>query len=568
MGSIPAKRSSQNRAAANSLLVLGALAVGGFVVLLLLLGWASRLTGGGVVVGKGLDADAGTITMVLNSDAPELNSTRSLDAVSRFILGHVMEGLLIHDEHNELTGGVAERWELRSDGATFFLRSNARWSDGQPVTAHDFVFAWKKGLDPENASKYAFLLYPIKNAEAINTGKLPLAALGARAIDDQTLEVELERPLPYFLKIVTTEPYLPVREDFYQSRNGRYGADAADMLYNGSYVLSRWVHGARLKMEKNPMYWNADSIRLNGIDIPYLTPDTGTGLNLFSDGNVAVAGSTNGIPPDGLKRALQAGWAIHRMNDGSIWYLNFNHRAGHITSNRNFRKALQHVVDNNTLVNRALKVPGYTPSPSLFPAWVRGVDGLFRQEYPPPEITIDVAKAREYLELARQELGLESWPPISLLTQDTEVALKSAEYFQGLFKQTLGLEILVDPQIFKQRLAKVEAGDFEMAIYGWGPDYDDPMTFGDLFASWNPNNAGKYNNPEYDRWVAVAQKSLDARERMQAFAEIQRIVSDDAVILPNYERGQMFLVDPRLKGVIRRAIGTDPDFTHAYIEAP
>ncbi len=253
------------------------------------------------------------------------------------------------------------------------------------------------------------------------------------------------------------------------------------------------------------------------------------------------------------------------MNDGGLWYLNFNHRPGRITANRNFRKALQYVVDNNTLVNRALKMPGYTPTPSLFPSWLRGTHGLFRQEHPPPEIRIDVEKAREYLELARRELGFDTWPPISLLTQDTEVALKSAEYFQGLFRQTLGLEIRVDPQIFKQRLAKVEAGDFEMAIYGWGPDYDDPMTFGDLFASWNPNNGGKYNNPEYDRWVEVAQNSLDTEERMQAFAEIQRIVIDDAVILPNYERGQMFLVDPRLKGVIRRAIGTDPDFSHAYI---
>lgn len=557
---------SQSKAAGRSLLVLAALAVAGFVVLLLVLGWLSRITGSGAISATGLDVEAGTVTMVLNSDAPELNSTRSLDAISNFILGHIKEGLVQLDEHNELTGGVAERWELRADGATFYLRADARWSDGKPVTAHDFVFAWRKGLDPQNASKYAFLLYPVKNAEAINFGKLPIDALGARAVDDRTLEVTLERPLPYFLKIATTAPYLPVREDFYLSRDGRYGANAEDMLYNGPYVLSQWVHGARLRMDKNTQYWDAGRIRINAIDIPYLTPDTATILNLFSDGNVAVAGSSNGLPPEGLKRALIEGWSIDRMNDGSIWYVNLNHRPGRITSNRNFRKALQLVVDNNTLVNRALKVPGYTPTPSIFPVWLQGANGLFRQEHPPPEIRIDIDKAREHLELARQELGFESWPPISLLTQDTEVAGKSAEYFQDLFRQTLGLEILIDRQIFKQRLAKVEAGDFEMAIYGWGPDYDDPMTFGDLFASWNPNNSGKYNNPEYDRWVAVAQNSLDPAERMHAFAEIQRIVIEDAVVLTNYERGQMYLVDPRLKGVIRRAIGTDPDFTHAYIE--
>lgn len=553
-------------AATRSLTILAAAAVAAFVVLLLALGWATRATGGGAVVGKGLDVEARSVSMVLPSDAPELNSTRSLDVVSNFVLGHIKEGLLKYDEHNELTGGVAESWEVRPDGATFHLRADAKWSDGRSVTAHDFVFAWRKGLDPQNASKYAFLLYPIKNAEAINYGKLPLEALGARAIDDRTLEVELERPSPYFLKISTTAPYLPVREDFYVSRNGSYGANAENMLYNGPYVLSAWVHGARIRMEKNPSYWGAETIRINAIDVPYITPDTGTMVNLFSDGRVAVAGTSNGVPPDGLKRALLEGWAIHRMNDGGVWYLNFNHRPGRISSNRNFRKALQLVVDNNTLVNRALKVPGYTPTPSIFPAWLKGANGLFRQEHPPPAIRIDVAKAREHLELARKELGFESWPAIPILTQDTEVALKSAEYFQDLFRQTLGLQILVDPQIFKLRLAKVEAGDFEMAIYGWGPDYDDPMTFGDLFASWNPNNGGKYNNPEYDRWVAEAQNTLDTEARMQAFAEIQRIITEDAVVIPNYERGLMYLLDPRLKGVIRRAIGTDPDFTHAYIE--
>ncbi len=565
MSATPAAVVTQSRAASRSLMILAGIAIAGFIVLLIVLNWFSRITGGGVVVAKGLDLEARTVTMVLNSDAPELNSTRSLDAISNFVLGHVMEGLLEFNEHNELTGGVAESWELRADGATFRLRSNALWSDGQPVKAQDFVYGWTKGLDPEVASKQAFLLYPIKNGEAVNTGKLPLTALGLRAIDDRTLEVQLERPLPYFLKIVTTTPYLPVRRDFYESRQGKFGANAEDMLYNGPYLLSQWVHGARIRMDKNPGYWNADSIRINAIDIPYLTPDTATILNLFKDGNVAVAGSSNGIPPEGLKRALIEGWPIDRMNDGSIWYLNFNHRPDRITSNHNFRKALQLVTDNNTLVYRALKVPGYTPLPSLFPGWLQGAHGLFRQEYPPPEIKYDLVAARKYLELARQELGFEKWPPVSLLTQDTELAGKSAEYFQDLYRQTLGLEIRIDRQIFKQRLAKVEAGEFEMAVYGWGPDYDDPMTFGDLFASWNPNNSGKYNNPEYDRWVAVAQNALDTEERMHAFGEIQRIVAEDAVILPNYERGQMYLVDPRLKGVIRRAIGTDPDFKHAYI---
>lgn len=554
------------RAAKRYLLVLIVGSVLVFLALLLVLGWLSSVTGGGAISAAGIDAETGTITLVINSDAPSLDSTRSLDSASNLVLGHIFEGLLEYDEHNEIAAGAAERWQIRPEGATFWLRRGATWSDGQPVTADDFVFAWQRVVDPANASKYAFLLYPIKNAEAINAGKMPYEALGARAVDEWTLDVDFERPVPYFDKIVTTTVYLPVRRDFYESRNGRYGASAEDLVYNGPFVMSEWVHGARIRMDKNPTYWDRNRIRLNRIDIPYFTTDTNTMLNLFGDRNVAMAGVSNGLGAEPLRRALIEGWTINRMNDGSVWYLTFNHRPGRITANHHLRKALQLVTDNNALVFRALKVPGYTPAPSIFPAWLRGENGLFRQEHPPPAIKYDVEEARHHLELARQELGFDTWSPIALLTQDTETASKHAEYLQDLYKQTLGLDILIDRQIFKQRLAKVEAGDFEIAIYGWGPDYDDPMTFGDLFASWNPNNSGKYNNPEYDRWVAVAQNSIDPSIRMRAFAEIQRIVVEDAVVITNYERGQIYLQDPRLKGVLRRAIGNDPDFTNAYID--
>jgi oligopeptide transport system substrate-binding protein len=154
-----------------------------------------------------------------------------------------------------------------------------------------------------------------------------------------------------------------------------------------------------------------------------------------------------------------------------------------------------------------------------------------------------------------------------MLTGDNPVSNIQSEYFQAVFKKNLGLDIKIDRQIFKQRLAKMTSGDFDMVLAGWGPDYNDALTFGDLFASWNLNNRGRYDNPDYDRMVRIAQSSLDPTVRMEAFAEMQRIIYEDAVIIINYERGQAYVTHPQVKGIIRRVVGADTDYTYAYIDA-
>ena len=224
-------------------------------------------------------------------------------------------------------------------------------------------------------------------------------------------------------------------------------------------------------------------------------------------------------------------------------------------------------MDTDEFVNRVLKTPGYVTAASLFPVWLRGAQGLFRQEYPAPAVKVDIAEARRHLDLARKELGVSELPPLVFLCDDTASSAKQAEYFQTLFKEKLGLEVRIDKQIFKQRIAKMQAGEFDLVNAGWGPDYDDPLTFGDLFASWNPNNHGQFNSPQMDRLVRTAQESVEPLVRMEAFGEIQRMLVEDAVVITTYERGQSYVQDPRLKGVVRRSIGTDPDFSNAYIDS-
>jgi len=561
----PEYRDAMSRTAVRQLVWLGAAGTGVFIALMVALAWASSVTGGGAAAGRAFDLETKTITTFLEQEPPQLNSTRVTDTISFFVLSHVMEGLLRYDANDQMVPGVAERWDIRPDGATFWLRENARWSDGRPVTAHDFVFAWRTVVNPETASQYAFILYYLKNAEAINSRQMPPDRLGVRAASDRVLEVEFERPVAFFDKLVAFGLYYPIREDFYESRKGRYAAEAGDLLFNGPFAMTRWVHGAHVRLEKNPLYWNRDAVRLNAIDMPYITADRAATANLFKDGSIvwSILGKEQ------LDEAMKLRWNVGRYSDGSLWYLDFNFRPERVTSNRNLRKALQLVNDPSELVNKVIAIPGYQPAVSIFPAWLTGVKDLFRQEYPPPTMTPDPARARVHLELAKQELGVRQLPPLVLLVDDTVIAGKQAEYFQSLFMRTLGLEIRIDKQIFKQRIQKMSDGDFDIVAAGWGPDYADPLTFGDLYASWNDNNRGLYKNPELDAQVQITQNSLDSRTRMDAFAEIQRIMIDDAVHLLNYERGRVYVQVPQLKGVVHRAIGTETDFTGAYlVESP
>jgi len=548
------------RSAGRQLLLFAVAAVVGVGLLMFGLSWASSYFGG-AKLSKGIDAATGTVTLALADEPPQLDSSRSTDTISSMVLGHVTEGLIKNGEGGKLEPGVAERWEITDTGATFWLRPDARWSDGKPVTAHDFVFAWRKAVDPKTASEYATIFFAIKNAEAINQGKAPLSSLGVTAVNDLTLRVELVRPVPYFDKLMVFKSYNPIREDFFKATAGRYGADADKLLYNGPFMITRWVHGAQLRMEKNPHYWDKTRAKVNVLDFAYFTSDPNALINLYKDGKIAVAG----LNQENLNEALVKRWPINRFQRGSVFYMEFNHRKDRPTTNLHLRRAIQLVIDPDEVVYRVIKLPGNLPGRSLFPVWLDGNQGKFREEYPATRILPDAVEARRQLALAKKELGLKTLPPLTLLSDDGALGDKMTEYFQETLRRELGLTIRIDKQIFKQRLAKMSAGDFDLVLGGWNPDYPDPLTFADLFASWNSNNRGRYNNPKLDQLVAVAQISTDVRTRMDTFGEIQRILIEDPPMVPIYEPGVVYVVDPRLKGVVRRVAGFDPDYTSVSI---
>ncbi len=503
------------------------------------------------------------ISIAMTEEPQWLTTIKATDQVSFSVLDHITEGLMTLDINNNLVGGVAERWELTDEKATFWLRKDARWSDGKPVTAHDFVFAWREVATPANASEYGFLMRTLTNGEAILAGEMPPEELGVVAIDDHTLVAHLVSPTAYFLDLVSFISFRPVREDFYRAQGNLYAAEAENMISNGPFKLTEWVHGASMRMEKNPYYWNADAVLLNAINVPYITADNNARFNLFMDDKIAMATS---LDLSSMKMALQERQKLKSFRDGTVFYLGFNYREGRPTGNLNLRRAIQSVYDAAELTYKVIGVPGNAPSYSLFPDWLRGDDGqTLQQQYPPRKPELSVERGREYLELAKQELGFDEMPPLTLLLGDNPGANKQAEYFQAVMSSTLGLEIKLDRQIFKQRLAKMSAGDYDIVAAGWGPDYNDAMTFADLFTSWNLNNRGRYNNPKYDALVREAQQTTDQRRRNQLFAQLQDLIYEEVVILPQYERGYIYAQDKRIDGVRRSRIGGDPNYNYAFI---
>lgn len=502
------------------------------------------------------------LTLALTTEPPNLNHVRATDTESFFILGHTMEGLTRYDKSGAIVPGVAEKWTLGKDKAVFHLRANAKWSDGKPVTAHDFVFSWRLALDPKTASEYAFILYPIKNGEAINKGSMPTSQLGVKALDDRTLEIQLEKPCGYFLALTSFAVYYPMREDFNRAQGDKYAANAENLLANGAFKLTKWVHGASLRMDKNENYWNAKSVALSAIDIPYITPDDSTRFNLYKNSKIDLVGLTK----DTLISAQKEKLKLQRFPDGTLFFLQFNFRPGKVTANKNLRKAIELVFNPAEHVSKVVAIPGTIEGTGLIPSSMPGLKKGFRKEYPLAKRRPDVAKAKQLMELAKRELKLTGPLQLVFVTGDTPLAVREAEYMQALLKSTLGIELKIDRQIFKQRLAKAKAGDFDIVSAGWGPDYNDPMTFADLFTSWNGNNNGKWVNAQYDSLIKQAMEQIDPKQRLDSMAKAEQILLDELPIIPTYERTLMYTHDVKLMGLVRRSVGFDPDFTQASLK--
>ena len=506
----------------------------------------------------GVDVENNRITISLQTEPPNLDSTLSEDTTSGFILGLINEGLVRIGRRGEIVPAVAQKWHLDEREAIFWLRRDARWSDGEPIVAKDFVYSWQRLVNPKTAaSGSTFFTYVLDNAEAILAGLKPVTSLGVEAIDDHTLRVKLSRPVPYLLNILSGTAYFPLRQSFVEAQQGRFGADAENLISNGPFKLDAWVHSASLRLSRNHNYWNDESINFNAMDIGYITSDVRSLLNVYRSNELALLRLSEEILDD----AVDAGFRIKKAPTNCLAWLILNMRPGKVTSNLKLRQAIRLAFNRDTYVNTIVGLPGTRKIDSVFTRRIKGVKGSFQKEYPAPLIEFNIERARELLALAKLEMGVDEIPPIVLLANETRQI--EAEFIQAQLGSALGLDIKVDKQTFKQAIAKMNAGSFDIARAGFcGGALRDPVFFAGIFVSNGTYNSGGYNNPNYDSLMALTHATADPAKRMDAFGLLQQLLFEDVPIIPTHESSYVYLEDDRLKGLRRYPV---INFSRGYI---
>ena len=495
---------------------------------------------------------ASSVRLTLGSQLDSLDTARATNTTSFSLIDHLQEGLLRYGPEGDLVPGLAESWSQDGLQYTFVLRRDIVWQDGSSVTAHDFVYAWRRLVNPETASLYAFFMEPIKNARRVTAGEMPIESLGVSALSDRIFLVELERPTAYFLEVVAFSLLTPVKKAFVEAVGAsRYFQSPVTSLSSGPYRVKEFVQGARLILEKNKTYWRSNEIQIDELRYEHFTSDPLAQLNLFRANQIDYTT----LNDETVKQAAALNLKIQFHPTGQNAMIIFNVRPDRPTGNLALRQAFQAAFNRSEYLNSVIAVPGNRPSISLIPSWMDGESRKFQQEYPPSFLRKpDLAQAKALMAQVPEDQR-----KLTFLTFDGPTSRKRAEYFQAYFGKTLGLEILIEQQSVKQFYQKLNTGNFDFAAWGWLPDYNDILTYADLFASWNGNNVGAYRNPEYDDLIRVIQSSTGGARRFRAADRIQKIIYEDVVIIPTYEVSSAYLVSSRLKAMQRRLFGADPD---------
>ncbi|AIK39993.1 bacterial extracellular solute-binding s, 5 Middle family protein [Bacillus pseudomycoides] len=484
-------------------------------------------------------------------EIPSLNSLKVTDAVSFNVLNNVMEGLFRLSKNDEVIPGIAQKHEISKDGKTYtFHLRDAKWSNGDPVTAHDFVYAWKQLVNPETGSEYAYIMYDVKNAEKINKKQIGLDELGVKAQDDKTFTVELEHPVPYFTKLLCLPSFYPINEKYAKEQGDKYGLEANKTLYNGPFTLSEWKHEASFTMKKNNQYWDKKEVKLDEVNYQ-IVKEISTVVNLYQTDKIDRAViSTEFV--DKYKNDKE----LKQYTDPVMYFFRFNENVP-ILKNKNARLALSMAFDKKGLATSFLN-DGSVPANYYVPnGFLKGPDKKDFRETTTEFNKTNVNKAKEYWEKAKQETGTNE-VTLEMLNYDLENFKKVGEYIKEQLEKNLpGLMIKVKLQPHSQKLALEKKKEYEMSLSRWLPDYPDPMTYLDVFISESGVNNTGYANPEYDALIKKTKMELgnDEKARWKAMQDAEKMLLDDAVIAPVFQRGLSYLQKPYVKDLYVHQFG-------------
>ena len=514
---------------------------------------------------KTVDA-AKTISLNAGMEPTGLNTLTSTYAIEFSLFNHMYENLVTLDDDDNTVPGAAESWDYDEDTLTytFHLRKDGVWTNGDPVTAKDFEFAWSQALNPDVASDYAYFLYFIKNAEKYFNGEVTWDEVGVKVVDDYTLEVTMEQPTPYALFLFSFGTLAPINQRFYEAVGADlYSTEAQYFCTNGPFALTEWSHNDKIVMQKNDAWHGAADVEVEEIDWKIIT-DANAALSSFLAGDLDMVGLGTG---ELIKQAEAAGATIQSYTDGTSFYIYFNNNDQYL-SNVNLRRALFNAIDEQKEIDTVWQNDN-EPMTSFTAPGVSATDGTsfagkVGELYAPSR---DQEKAKEYLATALSELGCtvdDLSAHLSIDCGDSPTSIAEASFYQEQWRQVLGIEVAVNSMITKQGSQNRKTGNYVMSVTGWGPDYNDPNTFLDLWVTDGGNNQTGFSNERYDELIDLAAKETDLEKRESYFIECEQIIADQLPIGPAYWRAPSYACSDKIKGGMHRS--TFQDINAVYVK--
>ncbi len=456
----------------------------------------------------------------------------------------LFEGLVSPNPHTlEPEPAIAESWDISPDGLryTFHLRSNARWSDGSAITSADFLFAWERLISPELASGNALMLLDIKGARAFNEGKSKdFSSVAVTTPDAHTLVVELENRTPWFLSILMHPSTVPIPRKSVEAAGGVFDRTngwtrSADMLCNGPFVMTSWEPNRMIEVRRNPHYWDAQKVSLNAVRFLPIE-SINTEEMAYRGGQLHV---TQSVPINRISQLRAQGDKALRISPylGVYYYIANTSRAP--LDNPDVRKALSLAIDRKILTEKLL-ADAQNPAESFTPKGIRGYEA-------PSAVSHDAEKARELLGKAGYAKG-EDFPRIELLFNTSENQRKIAEAIQAMWKEELGIEVLLRNEDFSSYVATRNSGSFDLARGSWVADYPSAASFLDLWRSGSANNFARWSSADYDRLMNAATNAGSEAERNALYSEAERLLLDNAVVIPIYHYNSARMISTTVQG--------------------
>jgi oligopeptide transport system substrate-binding protein len=491
--------------------------------------------------GQGGDGGGKFVAWNIGDTVRDLDSTTTTDSASTNILDNVMEGLYRLDPDEKPVPAQAESVDISDDGLThtFTLRDGLKWSNGDPVTSQDFKYAWLRALHPDTAGQYAYILSTfIQGADEFNTGKGSAEDVAIEAPDDKTLEVTLVGPSPFWLGLTSFFTYYPQNQKFVEQQGEQYAQNAKALIYNGPYILTEFESTQGATLVKNEDYWDAENVDIEKADLK-IVKEADTGVNLYESGELD-------------EFEIEGEYVAEYKDTPDFWSQQYfisqylvPQLSMPIFQNKNVLRAFQMSFDGKALVDKVLN-NGSQPATGYVPDGIAGPgDQTFREAQGPVQPGYDPEQAKELFQKGVEEVGEN--PTIEYLSYDDSLSRDIATFLQQEWKK-MGAKISVNVQPFDRALDLQASGDFQLSFQAWIADYNDPMTFLDLFEPGSAFNTSNYENERYGQLISDARTEADEAARMDLLLEAERIlVEEDAAIAGVYFEGEAHLVRPSIQ---------------------